>query len=412
METLRAGLTPDNHRSNSMKILTTSGGLLPVLGIAGTTLAIGFGAGRLSAPVTASDRAPAAVTIQSQEVRTLRPASPSESTTGMDSPVDKKPGRPGKEDLIKILGNPVAKNRSTELDALLAGVDATGARQILDLVTSMPDGPGKRLALGKVMQKWGELDGAAAAAYGVEAFERTGNVTLLRNAMLGWAQSDPASSMQYLQGLDLGRGLANDFTRAVLGVWSDFDPAAAAAYLQVNPGSQGGWGGFGRRGGSFGRGSGDPALIVADNWAAQDPQAAANWAWSLPAGAQQGMVMNIVLQNWVDQDPNGAATFVNSQPAGSAKDGMVSGLVRSLAADDPASAMKWVASMGNQGMQVVTAMSVLGQAGVFGSNKGTDTALAQSLVSTLPQNVQQQIMQRLTNRGVAPGGGARGTGGR
>jgi hypothetical protein len=153
-------------------------------------------------------------------------------------------------------------------------------------------------------------------------------------------------------------------------------------------------------------------LIVADNWAAQDPQAAANWAWSLPAGAQQGMVMNIVLQNWVDQDPNGAATFVNSQPAGSAKDGMVSGLVRSLAADDPASAMKWVASMGNQGMQVVTAMSVLGQAGVFGSTKGTDTALAQSLVSTLPQNVQQQIMQRLTNRGVAPGGGARGNGGR
>jgi hypothetical protein len=382
-----------------MKLITSALGPLPVLGIAATTLAFGFGAGRLSvpsSPATQPTQAPAVA--EKQEIRTL-PAVSSPVAPDANAVSAKKPG---KEDIMKILENPDARGRGNEIDALLAKADESEVKQILDWVTAMPDSAAKRVALGKVMKKWGELDGAAASAYGVDAFQQTGNSSLLRNALLGWAQADPSSSMQYLQGLGLGRGLSNDFSRDILGVWSNANPQAAASYLEANPSVAGTFGGFGRRGG--GGPFGSASSIVAGNWAAQDPQAAASWALSLPSGPQQGSAMNQVLQNWVNQDPNGAVAFVNSQAAGPARDGMVSSLARSLAADDPASAMKWVGSIGNQGMQMGTVMGVLGEAGVFSPN-GPDTTLAQSLVSTLPQNVQQQVMQRLTNRG---GGGGRG----
>jgi len=387
-----------------MKSLPFSGGLVPLLGIAGTALAVGFGTGRMTAPSHSAPRARVSTVLpEKQEVRTL-PAvsSPTAPAVDTNAVAEKKQG---KDDLKKILENPDAKERAKELEALLAMADEPEVKQLLDWVTAMPDGPEKRVALGKVMKRWGELDGSAAAAYGIDSYQQTGNSSLLRNALIGWAQADPSSSMQYLQGLGLGHGLANDFTRDILGVWSNVNPQAAAAYLQANPSAQSGWGGggFGRGGGPWGGAN----AVVAGNWAAQDPQAAANWALSLPAGLQQGSAMNQVLQNWVAQDPNNAVAFVNSQPAGPAKDGMVSSLARGLASDDPTSAMKWVSTISNQGMQTGTAMGILAEAGVFGPN-GPDTALAQSLTSTLPQNVQQQIMQRVTNRGGPWGGGGRG----
>ena len=415
-ETLRAVRTPDNPRSNLMKILTTSGGLLPFLAIGGTTLVVGFAAGRLSAPVAASDRTPATVTIQSQEIRTLRSASPSESATVRDSSVDRKPDQ---GDLKKILGNPNPLERARGLDAMLAGVDAPEVKQLLDWVNAMPDGAAKRVALGKVMQRWGQLDGSAASAFGIDAFQQTGNATVLRNALLGWAQTDPSSSMQYLQGLGLSRGLMNEFSRDILGIWSNLNPQAAAEYLQSNPDSLGGRGAVGGGRGMGGPGGyfGGPAAIVAANWAAQDPQAAANWALSLSQGQGEGRqgwgAMNQVIDRWVNQDPNAAASFVGSQSAGPAKDAMLASLVRGLAADDPASTMKWVSLIGNQDIQRGTTMGILAEAGVFTQN-GPDITLAQSLISSLPQNVQQQVMQGLTNRGGpyggAGGGARRGTG--
>ena len=390
-----------------MRLLTSSGGLLPILGIAGTALAVGFGTGRLTAPVASDSRAAnASVIPEKQEIRTLQAVPFSPVPVADSNVVEKK--KPGLDDFKKIMGNPNAKGRVSGLDDLLAKTDESEVKQLLDWVTAMPDGAAKRMALGKVMQKWGELDGTAAAAYGVDTFQQTGNAALLRSALLGWAQADPASSIQYLQGLGLGRGLSNDFSRDILGIWSNANPQAAAAYLDANPAVAGSFGGFGQRGG--GGPFGSASSIVAGNWAAQDPQAAASWALSLPSGLQQGSAMNHVLQNWVAQDPNGAVAFVNSQAAGPARDGMVSSLARSLAADDPAAAMKWVPSIGDQGMQTRAVMGVLGEAGVFSPN-GPDMALAQSLVATLPQNVQTSVMQHLTNGGShwSGGGGRRNT---
>jgi hypothetical protein len=356
-------------------------------------LAIGFGTGRLTAPSESPRQVvPPPVVVEKQEIRTLSAApSSAPDTNGAVAP-----RKPTKDDLTRILGAGDPVDRSRGLDALLAKADEDEVKQILDWVEAMPDGALKRVALGKVMQKWGELDGAAAAAHGIDAYQQTGNASLLRSALLGWASADPASSIQYLQGLGLGRGLSNDFARDILGVWSNTNPQAAASYLQANPALMGAFGGFGSRAG--GGAYGGAASVVAGNWAAQDPAAAAGWALSLPAGPQQGSAMNQVLRGWVAQDPAGAVAFVNSQPAGLPKDGMVSSLARGLAADDPSSAMKWVGSIGDQGMQTRTAMGVLAEAGVFTQN-GPDIGLAQSLTSGLPQSVQQQVFQRLTNGG-------------
>jgi hypothetical protein len=388
-----------------MKTSPSLTSLFPIFGISAAALAVGLGVGRMTShPDATSQIDPRPVVPEKKEIRLIS-ISPDVSLVSNTTVTSR---RVTKDDLKRTLEVADPADRCRGLDALLAKADESEVKQLLEWVGAMPDGASKRVALGKVMQKWGELDGSSAAAYGVDALQQTGNASLLRNALLGWAQSDPSSSIQYLQGLGLGRGLSNDFSRDILGVWSNMNPQAAATYVQGNPTLMGAFTGIGSRGG--GGGFGGVASVVAGNWAAQDPQAAANWALSLPSGPQQGSAMNQVLQNWVAQDPNGAVAFVNSQPAGPGKDGMVSSLARGLAADDPASAMKWVSTIGNQGTQNWAAMGVLGQAGVFGPN-GPDTALAQTLVATLPQPIQQQIMQRVTNRGGPWGnGGSRGIG--
>jgi hypothetical protein len=342
-----------------MKLPISTDGQLWFLAIAGIALCgTGFFAGRLTAPsaTPSMEEAPAALPSPKQEIRS-KELRPTYAGVGADAKANSKK-KPSQEDLRKILENSNARERVRELEALLSKTDESGLKQLLNSVAVMPDSPAKRLAMGKMMQRWGELDGAAAAAYGIDNYQQSGNASLLRNALLGWAESDPASSMQYLQGLGLAHGLMNDFSRDVLGVWSNLNPQEAAAYLQNNPALMGN-GVFSRGGGPLG----GPTSVVARNWAVQDPQSAVNWTLSLSNGYQQGSALNQAILNWVTQDPGAAASYVNSQPVGAAKDELVAGLARGLAIDDPASAMDWVSSISNEETRISAAKAVLRQAG-------------------------------------------------
>lgn len=286
-------------------------------------------------------------------------------------------GKSAKDQLTLALGITDPRTRDRQMDNALGEANLASVKAALEWAASLPDGAGKHAAMQKIMERWGQLDGPAATAYGEKTLAESGNVQPLRSAVRGWGQTNPEGALQYAQSMGVADGIRREATRDVFRDWADRNPQAAAAYAAgANP--QIGWGGATR--------------IIADRWSQQDPQTAATWAMSLPPGNDQRHALDQLVGNWASQNLQAAASFVNSQPEGPGRDVMVSRLAREIAGQDPAAALHWAASLGDQGAQVRAA------AGVVWRATGRDPAAAAQLLQNSPiaPEVQQQILARMS----------------
>jgi hypothetical protein len=84
---------------------------------------------------------------------------------------------------------------------------------------------------------------------------------------------------------------------------------------------------------------------LARGWAAQDPQAAVNWALALPDEAQRQQTLNSAVATWVSADLYEASEWINSLPSGSTRDTAARNVVGSLAGSEPESAWTWALSI-------------------------------------------------------------------
>lgn len=343
------------------------------LGVAGVAGMVGFGLGRMTAPtapLTEKRLGLEEPTIQVAEV-------PGAETGEVVRPVGSGPAN-SLASLQQTLGMSNPKTRDREMENSLSHASLEEVKKALEWASALPESAAKRSLLGKVMERWGQLDGANAAAYGEKLFAETGNPQALRDAIRGWGQTDPNGSIQYTQSLAVSDGVKKDISRDLFRDWADRSPQAAAAYAAANPIEVG-------RGGLMG--------LISDRWSKQDPQAAANWAMSLPSGKAQQRAYDELVQNWADLNLQAAADFVSRQPAGANKDVMVSTLAREVAKQDMSAALQWASTLSDPDMQSKTTMSFLWR------TARQDLVAAQQLVnsSALSQAAKQSVLSRLTN---------------
>jgi hypothetical protein len=87
-----------------------------------------------------------------------------------------------------------------------------------------------------------------------------------------------------------------------------------------------------------------PRMISA--WAQYDPAAAAAWVNTLPEGNAQTWAANNLVSSWSRNDLESAASWTRALPAGPAKDNALTQLAgATLAAGDPSVSLKWSASI-------------------------------------------------------------------
>ncbi|NBR70931.1 MAG: hypothetical protein EBQ51_08490 [Verrucomicrobia bacterium] len=307
----------------------------------GSALVLGFGLGRLSAPEPQINKEsePAGVALNE---KVLQKSGEVEDRGGSE------PAPAVKQDtttdvLAKAMALTDPKSRNRELENCLSRASLEDVKRALEWASTLPDGAGKRAAMARIMERWGQLDGANAVAYGEKLFAETGNPDLLKDAMRGWGQTNPMASLQYAQSMGVSDGLRRDILRDLVRDWADRSPQAAAAYAASN---------------RLDLGRGGTTALIADRWSKQDPQTAANWAMSLPQGKEQIRALDELVQNWCDLNLQAAADFVSRQQPGVNKDAMVGTLAREVAKQDPASALKWVATIQDGGVQENTAWSI------------------------------------------------------
>ena len=82
-----------------------------------------------------------------------------------------------------------------------------------------------------------------------------------------------------------------------------------------------------------------------ESWVASNPQQAADWAGSLPAGTFRDDALSALMVHWAARDPAGAAGWMSRTGVDDGEAASV--LAGSWAATDPSAAAAWASSMGN-----------------------------------------------------------------
>ena len=339
----------------------------------GRWLGLGFGLGRVTAPSAFLDEKRKSGTIPAEESADSQGAERQSPEIAQVSPPASS-----LDQLKQTMGMSNPKTRDREMENSLSRASLEEVKKALDWASALPDGAAKRALMGKIMERWGQLDGVHAAAYGEKIFAETGNQQLLRDAVRGWGQTEPDGAIQYTQAMSLSDGIKRDISRDLFRDWADRSPEAAAAYAAAHPVDVG-------RGGVMG--------VISGSWSKQDPQATANWALSLPPGRDQQRALDELVQNWSDLSLQAAADFVSRQPAGSNKDVMVGTLAREVAKQDVSAALQWASTLGDPEMQSRTALSFMWR------QARQDLASAQQMVnvSALSPQAKQSVLSRMTN---------------
>lgn len=161
---------------------------------------------------------------------------------------------------------------------------------------SLPDGPLKATAMGRVADAYARKDPEAAArwaqnlageSYAARAIEQIGG---------RWAQSNPVAAVGWLESLPAGNGQTAGLRNA-FSDWEDRDPVAAVEYLGSMPQSP-------QRDSSI---SG-----FATGYAWQNPQVAIAWAQEIRDPALRESSLTRAGQAFYQRDPNGAVAWLES----------------------------------------------------------------------------------------------------
>lgn len=344
-------------------------GLMPTAVSVGIAAVVGFGLGRMTAP-----EMPAA-----KPVETARSVEREEQdSAGTSFAAQEKAA--SAEALIQAAYLPGHRQRDRALDEVLEKASLDEVKKALAWAEALPEGPIKKAAMEKILERWGELDGPGATAYGIQIYDQTGNSGLLRDALEGWGRKDPQGAITQLKNLGLNERLALDIRGDLVGQWTELNPSAAAAYASANRNTNS-WGGL--------------VNTVADEWAKSDPKAAVTWAANLPPGLDKRGAIYQAIRGWADSDLNSVAAFVSSQPAGESRDTMAGTLAREIGREDPAAGLKWAAAVADPATQERAIAGAL--VDLYRKNSNQAVQLLQS--SGISSQVQQAALSRMTNRG-------------
>jgi len=348
------------------------GGMGPLVASVGVALVVGFGVGRVSTLSSPTG---------SQKVEAKKVAQGAEES---EEPKWQSVGGSDRSELVSELAGAAAisslKERARALEDILAKAGLEDVKKALSWANALPDGPMKKSALAKIMERWGQLDGPGAVAYAAELYAETGNASLIREALKGWATKDPKTAYQQAAELGLSKGLQRDIRYELLTQWAEQNPGDAAGYALANRNPEN-WGGV--------------VGTVAEQWAKQDPKSAVTWAASLTSGKDKKSAIYESISSWADQDVSAAASYITAQPPGEGRDTMAGTLARKIGQENPEAGIKWAAMVGDSATQERAV------AGALIDLYRNDEAQARKILqnSSISTQVQQAALIRMTNGG-------------
>ena len=173
---------------------------------------------------------------------------------------------------------------------------AKGAEQASQWAESLPDGPLKGTAMGRIAEAYVRKDPQAAAKWGARFADKDYASSAIEQIGGRWAENDPVAAVGWLESLPAGAGQTAGLRNA-FGDWEDRDPAAAGEYLLAMPQSA----------------QRDSAISgFAMGYAWQNPQLAIAWAQDIKDPAIRQSSLTRAGQAYFRRDPEAARAWMET----------------------------------------------------------------------------------------------------
>jgi hypothetical protein len=220
-------------------------------------------------------------------------------------------------------------------------VDPAAAARLLS--EKKLSGTGFTSAFYSVAQNWAARDPAAALAWAQQQRQVPFGLNPVNGAVQGWWKKDPAAAEGFALaqiGTPLGKQLISSMASQI----AMQDRAKATAWVSKIPNEE-------LRNQSYG--------ILASQFSLSDPKAASAWALTLPPDAVSGAVDSTV-SIWAQSDPAAAAHWLEGL-SGSMRDSAVSSYSYVTAETDPAAATAWAATIADETKRASALRRTMGQ---------------------------------------------------
>ncbi len=235
---------------------------------------------------------------------------------------------------------------------LILGMDAATARSIFDSLRENR-GNSSDSQMDLFLRAWGQLDGAAAMA----AIEELGRDPRRQGqagvaVMTGWASADPEGAKAHLRGLDnqlvkgvLAQGIVNGLASSDPDAATDFvleldqSQRAELANSEGTEGQRQWW----DRGRAY---TFDRQLdTIANAQIERGMSNATSWAEQLPAGSIKASAFDRVADQFAREDPAAAAEWVKSHADKDYAERAVREVAEELGRENPEEAVRWLADL-------------------------------------------------------------------
>ncbi len=179
-----------------------------------------------------------------------------------------------------------------------------------------------------VFGQWTQQDPTAAAAAVIDLSAGPQQQLSVRSVAENWATQDPAAALKWADTLPQGQ-MQNEAKNVALSTFSKVDPLGAASYFLANyPARQG-----------------PVILNIARDWAGIDPSALLTWADQNLTGQAYNRAANLALQQLANTDPKAAATYLAQNPDPNVLAQVVPALAITWGQEDPQAALDWAQSL-------------------------------------------------------------------
>ncbi|MEM7385668.1 MAG: hypothetical protein AAF514_12050 [Verrucomicrobiota bacterium] len=243
--------------------------------------------------------------------------------------------------------------------------------EALRALENHPDSATTSMERAALLARFVELSPETAVSYGETLFGDA-RMEALSTVMNAWTAADPEAASFYLMDhLDDFEILGSDqreLAGEVAGEWVRQDPDQAVAWVEDLP--------LEMRGEAYERVLGelvaeapDQAVALVGNleqgfekteatdalveqWAWQDPQAAAEWVESGIGDEDQSVVVGSLVHAWIGSDPMAASEWIGGLERGSLRDGAIKAMTQSrVLIRDPEASLLWVSQIDNEALR-------------------------------------------------------------
>ncbi len=255
----------------------------------------------------------------------------------------------------------VAERKRTRRDTVSGPHDTNELVRVLNEIASQPWTPQNAKRFQDTLVTWGAQDPAAALDYALMIESRRARLSILGTLMGNWAHSDANSAHAWaLANLQDDAGAFESALRPVFSTLASQDLDGAMRSVWELPAGSGRAAAMRAvveqavRDGSpsemaaYQASIADPrdsrlfASSLAQNWAIQDPMAAAEWASSLSDPLVRNAALGSVVGAWTSDQPEKAAEWVNRLPAGTLRNQQMTRLTQTWSSFDPVGAADWL----------------------------------------------------------------------